>query len=373
MTPTSHGGDGDDVITGGTGNDIIFGGAGNDRIVWNSGDGTDQIDGQAGFDTLALSGSNASENIVVAANGDHAAISVDVGNVALNSLSVERIEIGAAGGADHITIGDLTGTGVQQVAVNLASSPTGTSGDGNADTVDVSATGGDDHISIANNGKTIVVTGLAEQVTVDGAEAKNDLLTGPWPWWNDTIDASHLATGHINLTIDGGVGDDTITGSAGNDVIVGGIGNDVLRGGAGNDTFVWNVGDGNDSIDGQTGTDQLVFNGSSASEHIAFSLNGTSGHPVQRCRRRFGEHALRLKLSTSRLKTAPQPVRIWAAHRIGMLEIGDPALVCAVSAAHRGQAFAVCAELVDRIKAQVPIWKEQFFADGTVEWVGAGE
>ncbi len=69
---------------------------------------------------------------------------------------------------------------------------------------------------------------------------------------------------------------------------------------------------------------------------------------------------------------SPQPVRIWAAHRIGMLEIGDPALVCAVSAAHRGQAFAVCSELVDRIKEQVPIWKEQFFADGTVEWVGAG-
>ena len=65
-------------------------------------------------------------------------------------------------------------------------------------------------------------------------------------------------------------------------------------------------------------------------------------------------------------------VRIWAAHRTGMLEIGDPALVCAVSAAHRGQAFAVCSELVDRIKEQVPIWKEQFFADGTVEWVGAG-
>jgi molybdopterin synthase catalytic subunit len=65
-------------------------------------------------------------------------------------------------------------------------------------------------------------------------------------------------------------------------------------------------------------------------------------------------------------------VKIWAAHRVGPLEIGDPALVCAVSAAHRGQAFAVCSELVDRIKAQVPIWKEQFFADGTVEWVGAG-
>jgi len=70
--------------------------------------------------------------------------------------------------------------------------------------------------------------------------------------------------------------------------------------------------------------------------------------------------------------TTARPVRIWVAHRIGMLEIGDPALVCAVSAAHRGQAFEVCSELVDRIKAQVPIWKEQFFTDGTVEWVGAG-
>ncbi|MFJ5697672.1 molybdenum cofactor biosynthesis protein MoaE [Arthrobacter sp. NPDC093139] len=66
------------------------------------------------------------------------------------------------------------------------------------------------------------------------------------------------------------------------------------------------------------------------------------------------------------------PVRIWAAHRVGSLEIGDPALVCAVAAAHRGQAFAVCSELVDRIKDRVPIWKEQFFTDGTVEWVGAG-
>ena len=70
---------------------------------------------------------------------------------------------------------------------------------------------------------------------------------------------------------------------------------------------------------------------------------------------------------------ADKPVHVWAAHRVGMLEVGDPALVCAVSAAHRGQAFEVCSQLVDRIKARVPIWKEQFFADGTVEWVGAGE
>ena len=64
------------------------------------------------------------------------------------------------------------------------------------------------------------------------------------------------------------------------------------------------------------------------------------------------------------------PIRIWVAHRIGVLRVGGSALVCAVSAAHRGQAFIVCSDLVDRIKARVPIWKEQFFSDGTVEWVG---
>ena len=58
------------------------------------------------------------------------------------------------------------------------------------------------------------------------------------------------------------------------------------------------------------------------------------------------------------------------AHRIGPLEVGDPALVAAVASGHRGEAFAACSELVDTVKARAPIWKEQFFADGTVEWVG---
>ncbi len=65
-------------------------------------------------------------------------------------------------------------------------------------------------------------------------------------------------------------------------------------------------------------------------------------------------------------------VRVWVAHRVGPLEIGEPALVCAVASSHRAEAFTVCATLVERIKAEVPIWKEQFFTDGTVEWVGAG-
>ena len=56
-------------------------------------------------------------------------------------------------------------------------------------------------------------------------------------------------------------------------------------------------------------------------------------------------------------------------HRIGMLGIGDIALACAVSASHRGEAFAVCAELVDEVKKRLPIWKRQVFTDGEEEWV----
>ncbi|GGK44429.1 molybdenum cofactor biosynthesis protein MoaE [Nocardia camponoti] len=60
-----------------------------------------------------------------------------------------------------------------------------------------------------------------------------------------------------------------------------------------------------------------------------------------------------------------------AAHRIGALTIGDLAIVVAVAAPHRAEAFATCAELVDRIKHEVPIWKRQLFADGLSEWVNA--
>ncbi|MDV2474974.1 molybdenum cofactor biosynthesis protein MoaE [Rhodococcus zopfii] len=59
-----------------------------------------------------------------------------------------------------------------------------------------------------------------------------------------------------------------------------------------------------------------------------------------------------------------------AVHRVGDLTIGDLALVAAVAAPHRAEAFATCAELVERIKREVPIWKRQAFTDGTSEWVG---
>lgn len=66
------------------------------------------------------------------------------------------------------------------------------------------------------------------------------------------------------------------------------------------------------------------------------------------------------------------PVRALAAvHRVGDLEIGDLAVVVAAACPHRGEAFEACRRLIDDLKAQVPIWKHQLFADGDEEWVGA--
>jgi len=63
-------------------------------------------------------------------------------------------------------------------------------------------------------------------------------------------------------------------------------------------------------------------------------------------------------------------IAVAAVHRTGTLQIGDLAVVSAVSAAHRGQAFEASRALIDRLKERVPIWKHQLFEDGTEEWVG---
>ena len=68
---------------------------------------------------------------------------------------------------------------------------------------------------------------------------------------------------------------------------------------------------------------------------------------------------------------ADYPVRALAAvHRTGDLEIGDLAVVVAAACPHRAEAFEACRRLIDDLKAQVPIWKHQVFADGDAEWVG---
>lgn len=130
-------------------------------------------------------------------------------------------------------------------------------------------------IGIASSGSSVVVNGLAAQTIVSGAEAALDELTVNGLGGDDVINASGLHAGQINLTINGGAGNDLIIGSAGDDLVTGGTGADAALLGAGADTFVWNPGDGGDIVEGQAGVDTLAFNGANVSEHIDISANGS--------------------------------------------------------------------------------------------------
>lgn len=78
-----------------------------------------------------------------------------------------------------------------------------------------------------------------------------------------------------------------------------------------------------------------------------------------------------LQASAEKIVERHDGVRVAVAHRTGRLAIGDAAIVAVVAASHRKEAFAAVADLVDEVKATVPIWKHQFYADGTDDWVNA--
>jgi molybdopterin synthase catalytic subunit len=63
-------------------------------------------------------------------------------------------------------------------------------------------------------------------------------------------------------------------------------------------------------------------------------------------------------------------IALAAVHRTGDLEVGDLAVVVGAAAHHRAEAFDGCREMIDALKAEVPLWKHQRFADGSAQWVG---
>jgi molybdopterin synthase catalytic subunit len=73
----------------------------------------------------------------------------------------------------------------------------------------------------------------------------------------------------------------------------------------------------------------------------------------------------------ARIAQRPEVIAVAAVHRVGLLQIGDLAVVVAASCAHRHEAFRAGQDLIDDVKANAPIWKRQVFHDGDVEWVGA--
>jgi Ca2+-binding RTX toxin-like protein len=197
---TLLGGEGNDSVDGNGGNDVADLGAGDDTFVWDPGDGSDTIEGGDGNDTLVFNGAAGAEQVTLSANGDRLKFFRTQGNITMDTHGVENIDFNALGGADVVTVNDLTGTGVANVLVDLAGTLGGSAGDGAADRVIVNGTNGDDQIAVSGG---VNVIGLASTVTVLHSEAANDRLEINTLAGTDTVGTSKLTAGLIQLLVNG--------------------------------------------------------------------------------------------------------------------------------------------------------------------------
>jgi len=229
------GGIGNDVLTGGSGADQLFGQADND--VLNGRGGNDLLFGGAGNDTLT--GGDGDDRVFGDAGDDRMIWNPgDDTDLFEGGADNDTAEVNGGNGAETFTI-TANGTRVRFDRVNPAPFSLDI---GTTENLVINAGGGDDFVSATGNLAAL-----------------------------------------INITIDGGAGNDTILGSNGADRLLGGDGNDFIDGqqgndtallGAGDDIFQWDPGDGSDVVEGQDGTDTMLFNGSAANEIMTASANG---------------------------------------------------------------------------------------------------
>jgi Ca2+-binding RTX toxin-like protein len=198
---TFKGGDGNDMVDGGKGNDTAYLGGGNDTFRWDNGEGSDVIEGQDGSDTMLFNGAVVAEDVTMTANGGRLTFFRTQGNVTMNTDGVEIVDDNTLGGADNVTVNDLTGTDVTQTNIDLASALGGNAPDGAVDNVVVNGTNGDDNINITGNGSGTDVTGLATAVSVKHADTTDTLSV------NTLAGTDHVATngvaGLIQVRVDG--------------------------------------------------------------------------------------------------------------------------------------------------------------------------
>ena len=206
-----RGGPGNDRLVGFVGSDDMEGGDGNDTLVWNNGDGSDVMDGDAGNDGVEVNGA--------ATAGD-----------------VFTIQPGLIGGRVRF---DRTNLGPFNLDIL-------------AERLEVNGLGGDDTMTASGALSSLILLRL------DGGTGA-DAITG--------ADGPDLFLGGEEV--------DNLSGGAGDDRIVGDRGNDTFNGGAGDDTLVWNNGDGTDIMNGDDGRDVVEVNGSpTAGDVFTVAPNG---------------------------------------------------------------------------------------------------
>ena len=200
---TLRGGDGNDVVDGNGGDDLAFLGARNDIFVWDPGDGSDTIEGQDGTDTMRFNGADGAEQVELSPNGNRLKFFRTQGAITMDTAGVERVDFNALGGADLVTLNDLSGTDVGAVNIDLAATLGGATGDGAADSVVVNATNGVDTVFIEGAADGLTVTGLVPAVQILHAEFANDRLDINTLAGDDRVDADGLQIGVIQLFVDG--------------------------------------------------------------------------------------------------------------------------------------------------------------------------
>jgi Ca2+-binding RTX toxin-like protein len=217
MQVTLDGDAGDDALEGGNGHDTLRGdagtdhadpnggddvallGAGLDILRWDPGDGSDVVEGQEGHDVLLFIGSADAEAFAATAEGRRVRFTRDLGSIVMTLGGMEKIDTLAQGGSDALAVGDLAGTSMEHVEVNLGGSLGGPASDGAADRVTVAGTAAADAIVASGAGTTADVTGLPATVRITRADAATDTLAIDGGEGADTLDASGLPSGTIGL------------------------------------------------------------------------------------------------------------------------------------------------------------------------------
>ncbi|MEO1678355.1 MAG: calcium-binding protein [Pseudomonadota bacterium] len=334
-----YGGKGNDVLVGAKGNDVVYGGDGDDLLVWNNGDGSDQMIGGKGYDTVQVNGADAAgDEFTIQAGETDGTVTFNRQNLGLFQLDISEVElldINGQGGNDTITASEgLAGV----VSLDLDGGAgddeiTGSDGadilrGGEGNDILIGAKGDDevfggkgDDLMVWNNGdgSDLMVGGRGyDTVQVNGADGPGDdftikageaegsveftrqnlglfqldifeteMLEVNGQGGNDTITGSEGLAGLIKLKLDGGAGHDLITGSDGEDLIYGRDGNDILIGakgddevfgGKGDDLMVWNNGDGSDKMVGGKGYDRVQVNGADgAGDSFTIKAGPTDG------------------------------------------------------------------------------------------------
>lgn len=221
------GGTGNDTLTGGSGGDQLFGQAGDDTLLGRG--GVDVLFG--GTDNDSLTGGDADDQAFGEAGNDTLIWNPgDDTDLNEGGTGIDTIVVNGGSGAEEFS---ATANG-QRVRFDRVTPAPFSLDIGGGEKLQLAANGGDDSF-VGGNGLAALI-----ELTVDGGEGNDNLR--------------------------GGDGNDILLGGAGNDVVVGARGNDVALLGAGDDRFDWDPGEGSDIVEGQAGRDRMLFNGSNGDE-----------------------------------------------------------------------------------------------------------